>query len=184
MHHKRNKVFVLIKATECDNAGRNDDYGGIDTDDDGGNDTDDDGGNVTDDDDDGDDPGPPLGSTREPGLQERAALHGRRTVWPKPRDHTHTGLSLSVDTATVGSQPHSIAVDKQHGLSSTSDDRVSFSHPVAGQVVTDCQDSLVHTDHSHKLSAKARLCVAERLIDLRLHIYQSGVKVTAFRRTL
>ncbi|GFR64127.1 transposase [Elysia marginata] len=57
-----------------DDAGRNDDYGGIDTNDDGGIDTDDDGGDVTDDDDDGDDSGPPLGSNSEPGLQERAAL--------------------------------------------------------------------------------------------------------------
>ncbi|GFR83483.1 hypothetical protein ElyMa_005975700 [Elysia marginata] len=67
---------------DSDDAGRNDDYGGIDTDDDGGIDTDDDGGNVTDDDsgndtdddDDGGDSGPPLGSISEPELQERAAL--------------------------------------------------------------------------------------------------------------
>ncbi|GFR66921.1 proline and serine-rich 3 [Elysia marginata] len=125
-------------------AGRNDDYGGIDTIDDGGNDTDDDGGNDTYDDggnvtdDDGDDSGPPLGSNREPGLQERAALHGRFMA-KASRPHTHRSLSL--DTATVGSQPHSITVDKPPGLSSTSVDRVCFSHTVVGQVVTDCQDS-------------------------------------------
>ncbi|GFS17850.1 hypothetical protein ElyMa_004992600 [Elysia marginata] len=143
------------KGDDSDDTGRNEDYGGIDTDDDGGNDTDDDGGIDTDDDggidtdddDDGDNPDPPLGSNREPGLQERAALHGRRMA-NASRPHTHRSLSRlspSLDTATVGSQPHSIAVDKQHGLSSTSDDRVS-SH--IGQVMTDCQDSLVHTDHS------------------------------------
>ncbi|GFS14975.1 hypothetical protein ElyMa_003175300 [Elysia marginata] len=82
--------------------------------------------NVTDDDD--DNPGPQLGSNREPGLQERAALHGRRMA-KASRPHTHTGLSLSwlspsLDSATVGSQPHSIAVDKQHGLSSTKDSKI------------------------------------------------------------
>ncbi|GFS12720.1 hypothetical protein ElyMa_006704700 [Elysia marginata] len=91
---------------DSDDAGRNDDYGGVDTDDDGGNDTDEDGGNVTDDDIDGDDSGPPLGSNYEPGLQERAALQVqglrapevcgplRPTYDKSPRDHAHTGLSL------------------------------------------------------------------------------------------
>ncbi|GFR80589.1 hypothetical protein ElyMa_005902100 [Elysia marginata] len=94
---------------DSDDAGRNDDYGGIDTDDDGGrdtdddggkdtdddggNDTDDDGGIGTDDDDDGDDSGPPFGSNSEPGLQERAALHGRRMT-KASRPHTHRSLSL------------------------------------------------------------------------------------------
>ncbi|GFR72118.1 hypothetical protein ElyMa_000370300 [Elysia marginata] len=88
---------------DSDDAGLNDDYGGIDTDDDDGNDTDDDSGNVTDDDsgnvtdddDDGDISGPPIGSNSEPGLQERAALHGRRMTkaW---RPHTHESLSPSL----------------------------------------------------------------------------------------
>ncbi|GFR91901.1 MAM and LDL-receptor class A domain-containing protein 1 [Elysia marginata] len=150
-------------------AGRNGDDGGGDTDDDGGNDIDDNSGNLTDDDNGGDDSGPPLGSISEPGLQERMTLQvqGLRVaevcgpprlmydlsletthkglykdtadVDSQHRDHTHTGLYQ--DTAAVCSQPHSIAVDKQHGLLSSSVDRGSLSQTVVGQVVTDCQDS-------------------------------------------
>ncbi|GFR76353.1 hypothetical protein ElyMa_000480000 [Elysia marginata] len=91
---------------DSDDAGRNDDYGDIDTDDDGGNDADDDCGNVTDDDNVGDDSSPQLGSISEPGLQERAALQVQglraaevcgppRPTYDQSLETTHTRVSLS-----------------------------------------------------------------------------------------
>ncbi|GFS06407.1 hypothetical protein ElyMa_001222700 [Elysia marginata] len=136
------------KLSESDNAGRIDDYVGIDTDDDGGNDTDDDGGNVTDDDDDGDNPGSPLGSNREPGLQKRAALHGRRMA---KASRPHTQVSLSLGSLSLSGHSHCRLTASQYRSRQTARSvkyqqrQGFFSH---GQVVTDCQDSLVHTDHS------------------------------------